>query len=271
MRFALDGKELRGSIQTDHTRGEVCVSALAHDSQEIANQAYYNGAKESERPTVRQLLNETGLYNQKLTLDALHLIPLTLKAIHGADGVYVVGLKANQAHLYRYGICSSLINKAAYERSDAAQRGHGRIDQRHYCCLAVSPFAVALRWKDAGISTLIGVKRIRQGIDGSERTEEVSYFLSNAQPANQTEADELFDAIRQHWRIEAMHYQRDVTWAEDVLRTGNQAISRLMSSLRTLTINLLRRVKPKNMAAQLDEFADRFHTLIQFMKQEMVL
>lgn len=86
VRFALDGKELRGSIQTDHTRGEACVSALAHDSQEIANQAYYNGTKESERPTVRQLLNETGLYNQKLTLDALHLIPLTIEAIHGAVG-----------------------------------------------------------------------------------------------------------------------------------------------------------------------------------------
>ena len=109
--FALDGKELRGSIQTDHTRGEVCVSALTHDAQEIANQAYYNGAKESERPTVRQLLNETGLYNQKLTLDALQLIRLTLKAIHGADGVYVVGLKSNQAHLYRYCICSGLITK----------------------------------------------------------------------------------------------------------------------------------------------------------------
>jgi len=70
--FALDGKELRGSIQPHHTRGEACVSALAHDSEEIARQAYYNGTKESERPTVRQLLNDTGLYNQKLTLDALH-------------------------------------------------------------------------------------------------------------------------------------------------------------------------------------------------------
>jgi hypothetical protein len=32
--FAIDGKELRGSIQPDHTRGEVCVSALDHDSEE---------------------------------------------------------------------------------------------------------------------------------------------------------------------------------------------------------------------------------------------
>ena len=172
--FALDGKELRGSIQTNHTRGEACVSALAHDSQEIANQAYYKGIKESERPTVRQLLTETGRYNQKLTLDALHLIRLTIKAIHGANGVYVVGVKPNQAPLYRYCICSSLMNKADYQRSDAPQRGHGRIDQRHYSCLPVSPFALAPRWSDAGIRTLLGVKRIRQGLDGNGGSEGVT-------------------------------------------------------------------------------------------------
>ena len=77
--------------------GEACVSAFAHDSEEVINQAYYNGTKESERPTLRHLLNDAGLYNQKLSLDALHLNPLTINAIHSATGVYVAGLKANQA------------------------------------------------------------------------------------------------------------------------------------------------------------------------------
>ena len=65
--FGLDGKELRGSIQAGHTRGEACVSVLAHDTQQVVQQAYYTGTKESEKPTVRQLLNDAGLYNQKLT------------------------------------------------------------------------------------------------------------------------------------------------------------------------------------------------------------
>lgn len=269
--FALDGKELRGSIQPDQTRGEACVSALAHDSEEIANQAYYNGTKESERPTVRQLLNDAGLYDQKLTLDALHLNPLTVNAINGANGVYVVGLKSNQAHLYRYCFCKGLVNKADYERHDAPRRGHGRVEQRSYSCFSLNPTALAPRWKDAGLSTLIRVKRIRHKLNGDQLSEEESYFLSNMPPANQQEAEELFDAIPQHWRIEAMHHRRDVLLAEDALRTGNQAISRLMSSLRTLTINLLKRANPKNMAAQLNEFADKFHILIQFMTRESVL
>ena len=88
------------------------------------------------------------------------------------------------------------------------------------------------------------------------------YFVSNSQPIRQAKADDLFDAIRQHWRTEAMHYQRDVTLSEDALKTGNASVSRLLSSLRTLTISLLRRLKPGNMAAQIDNFTDKFQTLI---------
>jgi hypothetical protein len=62
-----------------------------------------------------------------------------------------------------------------------------------------------------------------------------------------------------------------VTLAEDDLRTKSKTVSRLMSSLRTLVINLLNPIKPKNMAAQIDEFADNFNMLIQFMTQQLVL
>ena len=146
-----------------------------------------------------------------------------------------------------------------------------RIDQRSYRCFTLAGSVLAPRWKEAGLNTLIIVKRSRQNLDGSLLSEAVSYFLSNSQPTIQAEADELFDAIRRHWRIEVMHHVRDVTLAEDAFRSGSQAVHRLMSSLRTLTINLLKRQKGKNMAAQIDGFIDSFGTLIQFMTQQLVL
>ena len=269
--FALDGKELRGSIEPGQKRGQACVSALVHDSEVIAGQVYYSGTKESECLTVRQLLNECGLYGQKITLDALHLKPLTVNAIHGAGGVYLIGVKANQACLYRYCICHSLMQETVFSRLDASQRGHGRLEHRSYSCFSLPATATAVRWKDAGLATLIQVRRSRQELEGSLSREEISYFVSNRAVHSQQLAEELFDAIRHHWRIEAMHHRRDVTLAEDALQTGNQAISRLMSSLRTLALSLLAKAKPKNMAAQVEGFADKFHTLIQFMTQEMVL
>jgi hypothetical protein len=108
-------------------------------------------------------------------------------------------------------------------------------------------------------------------LDGSDPTTVLSYFVSNARPGSELEAFALFDAIRHHWRIESMHHVRDVSLSEDDLQTGIPAVNRLLSSLRTLTVNLLRRSKPKNVAARLDGFADNFETLIQFLTQELVL
>lgn len=85
------------------------------------------------------------------------------------------------------------------------------------------------------------------------------------------QAAALCGAIRGHWRVETMHYRRDVILSEDALRTSKTEVSRLMNSLRTLTMNLLHRLSPKNMTAQLDCFADNFSSLLQFMKVEAVL
>lgn len=267
--FAVDGKELRGSIQAGQTRGEVCVSALAHQNQQVVAQTFYNGSKESERPAVSHLLEHTSLWGQKVTLDALHLRPLTLQSIHTASGVYVVGLKANQAHLYRYCICRSLFNNPDYEQVDVTTKSHGRLEQRTYHCFSLNSSALAPRWQEAGVATLIWVKRHRR--QAGIISQEISYFISNSRPTNKSEAQELFEAIRRHWAVEAMHHKRDVTLAEDDLQTANAAVSRLLGSLRTLVINLLERLKVKNMAAQLETFADKFHTLIQFLTQQKVL
>ena len=118
---------------------------------------------------------------------------------------------------------------------------------------------------------LISVKRVRRKLDGSQPAEEISYFLSNYGVQSQQQADELFDAIRGHWRVEAMHYQRDVTLQEDSLRSSNNTLSRIMSGLRSLAYNLLKRTMAKNMAAKIDQFADDFNSLIEFMTMHRVL
>lgn len=269
--FTFDGKELRGSVQPGHKRGEACVSAVAQDTGQVVRQAYYNGTKESERPAVLQLLIDSGLCGQKITLDALHLTPQTTKAIHGAEGTYLIGLKANQAHLYRYCFCNSLINKATYNRIDEPQRGHGRIEERRYACYLLKPGALAARWRKAGMCSCIKVVRSRRKLDDSQISQETCYYVTNACPTNQAEAEELFDAIRRHWIVEVIHHYRDVTLAEDGMKTKSQAVSRLMSNLRTLAINLLKQIKSKNMAAKIDEFADNYDNLIQFMNQQLVL
>lgn len=232
-------------------------------------QTYYSGTKESERPTVATLIDTQHLTHQKITLDALHLIPETLKLIHAGTGQYVVGLKANQANLYRSCTLTDLFGTSDYERVDVSVKKHGRVEDRHYRSFTLAPSLVDVRWQKAGLCTLLCVvrNRTRLGIV----SEEVSYYVSNHRPVDQGQANELFDAIRGHWGVEAMHHKRDVILSEDDLRTGKAEVSRLLGSLRTLVINLLEGMNVKNMAAQIDLFADKFTTLIRFLTQQMIL
>jgi len=272
--FSLDGKELRGSIQRGHTRGEVVVSAVAHQQGAVVAQSFYCGTKESERPAVATLIKTHNLAQQKLSLDAPHLIPTTLELIHAGTGHYVVGLKPNQVNLYRSCTLTDLFSVADYERVDAPIKKHGRIEQRTYRSFTLATSIVAARWHKTGLCTLLCVVRSRERL--GLLSEEVSYYVSNHRPVNQPQADELFDAIRAvrrcgHWGVEVMHHKRDVSLSEDDLRTGKSEVSRLVGSLRTLVISLLEGMKVKNLAAQIDLFADKFTTLIQFLTHQMVL
>lgn len=47
--FAIDGKELRGSIAKGLKRGEAIVQAVGHENLQVAGQDYYSGEKESAR------------------------------------------------------------------------------------------------------------------------------------------------------------------------------------------------------------------------------
>jgi hypothetical protein len=66
----------------------------------------------------------------------------------------------------------------------------------------------------------------------------------------------LADLIRGHWTIEnGLHWVRDVTFAEDAsqLRTGTGP--QVMACLRNLTIGVLSRAGPVNLAAALRHHA----------------
>ncbi len=201
--FSLDGKELRavrrcGNIQSGHTRGEVVVSALDHQTHQVVAQTHYAGTKESERPAVAGLIETQGLAHQKLSLDALHLIPSTLALIHGGTGQYVVGLKPNQPKSYQSCTLTDLFGIADYERVDAPEKKHGRVEQRHYRCFKLKSSLVAARWQKAGLCTLLCV--VGNGGKSGVVSEELRYYVSNMVVSSKAQADELFDAIRGHCR-----------------------------------------------------------------------
>jgi predicted transposase YbfD/YdcC len=266
--FAGDGKELRGSILKGDKRGEAVVQLVHHASGQVYDQAFYNGSKESERPCLQQLL-QGEMAKQKITLDALHLIPDTVKQIASNQGVYVAGLKDNQEELYEH-LSSLCPHLAPCSQLQQVEKGHGRIDKRTYRSYAIAKEYFDDRWTGANFQTLLEVQRQSVQLNSGTESKEVSYYISNAIVQHKDD-HELFRAVRRHWGIEVNNHIRDVTFKEDHLKTKEPLISEVMACCRTIILNMLSRLHPDNIKAQLDAFADNFQMLLNWMTQIKLL
>lgn len=213
--FSGDGKELRGSIEKGDKRGEVSVQIVGHQDKAIVGQAFYNGTKESEKPCLYQLVDSTNVKSQKITADALHLYPAMTGLIHGSGGEFIIGLKDNQKELLGDMVDHAQVFKPKAEHQ-TVDKGHGRLETRHYACFDISGEYFQDRWSQSGFSSLLQVKRLRTILKTNESGEETAYYISNGKAEN---ALEYFEAIRNHWSIEVNNHCRDVSLKEDQLRT----------------------------------------------------
>lgn len=211
--FAVDGKELRGSIVSGAKRGEVVVQAVAHETGDTQSQRYYNGRKGSEVGTVRNLLEEQGLLGQKISLDALHCKPKTLELIAQAKGVYLVGLKRNQKELFNQ-MSEAGQKLGIKDEVESSEQERGRMTLRNYQVFDITGIKVAERWGKSKLARLIKVER-KTVLGSGKETSETSYYLSNQKGKEK----ELSKAVRGHWQVEVNNHLRDVTLAEDDLRT----------------------------------------------------
>lgn len=96
-----------------------------------------------------------------------------------------------------------------------------------------------------------------------------AYYISNI-PFTNREV-ELFAAIRYHWSVEVYHHVRDVTFAEDAARTTCRKQSHVFTLLVSTAIRLIKKLKPTNIRAALERFADLPHACRDALRQMRVL
>jgi predicted transposase YbfD/YdcC len=218
--FAVDGKELRGSIESGEKRGEALVQVVGHANQQTVRQDYYSGEKESEVPVVRSLLNNQRLASQKISMDALHCKPLTLEIIVAGGGKYLVGLKENQKELKKQ-VSQTIQTQAVLWKTETLEKGHGRIEYREYEFYDLLEMNKADRWNELAIRTGIKVKRTREDCKSGKSSQQESYYLTN-EIGNY---EELSQAVRLHWQVETNNHLRDVSLREDEMRSKKRNYS----------------------------------------------
>lgn len=83
------------------------------------------------------------------------------------------------------------------------------------------------------------MQRHTTDLTGSSACTELVYALGS-QPAHHASPQQLGALARAHWEVEALHWGRDVTFAEDASRIRTASGPQVMVTLRNLAIGLLR-------------------------------
>lgn len=261
--IAIDGKELRGSLEINEQtgqkakRGEVVVNAVVHGTKKVVGQTYYRGDKESEKKYVRNLLKESTLMRYSLTLDALHCNPKTTALIEGAKGRYLIQVKEDQKELLEELKLSVGFLPCLFEQIDS-DKGHGRVEIRTSHIFSIEGGDFDKRWENSGIRTLVVTHRQTTKMKTGHYSEETSYHISNQRVTNEnkTTMKSLADAVRGHWSVEADNYVRDVTFGEDQIKTQKGNSTRIWAAIRTIGINIIRKICPKNIPERMELWTD---------------
>lgn len=265
--IAIDGKALRGTLDAGEKQNTIL--AVEHETRELVGQARQCGDKSSEIPVVRELLKDSGLEQQKISLDAHHFNPKTTAQIQQAKGIYLTQAKENQATFLKQSKqlskdCTALAETIEHEKA------HGRVTTRRAQLFSLESLMLDSRWKASNLSVLIVIERETFNISKQKTTFETSYYVSNSTLETGTAnalLQELAQAIRQHWGVESNNWIRDSSFKEDYIKTkaGNQA--QVMALLRGLAIELIRKSYPKNFRAAIDKFADSITALEAMLLQ----
>jgi predicted transposase YbfD/YdcC len=239
--IAVDGKAVRGAKGKDGKAPHL-VAALAHGIGAVLGQVAVD-VKSNEIPAVRELLKGfAGLAGVVLTTGAMHTQHDTAQLILGRGADYVRTVKGNMPTLYRQ------LRKLPWSRVpsvSSVSKDPGRRARR------TIKVALAPAW--TGFEGAAQVAQLRRTVvKKGKKTVEVACLVTSDRSVS---PEALAAWVRRRWYIEnKLHWVRDVTYQEDksLVRTGNAP--RVMASLRSLAISILRLDGQTNIAA-----ANRYH------------
>lgn len=224
----IDGKSVRGS-RTRRSQAVHLLAAMTPTGQVAAQIRVAD--KTSEIGALQDVLAGLDIEGSVVSADALHTQTDTAQhLVKERKAHYLLTVKRNQPTLFNQ--VKALPWAHAPALFTETSRGHGRHERRTVKVLTAPriafPYACQVlrvhRW----------VKEVATG-----RVRRTYAYVITSLPAEQAGAARLAGLVRGHWRIEALHHVRDVSFGEDSSRVRTGHGPQNMAMLRNLTIPLL--------------------------------
>jgi predicted transposase YbfD/YdcC len=208
--IAVDGKAIRSTSELGkpHSALQILTAYLTESCVVIGQNAIHD--KTNEIPVFQAMLGLLDIKGKTITADAMHCQKETCQRIVAADGHYVFGLKENQKTLFNDValFIGDDVNSTSIEKFQTIEKGHGRIEKR--ICQKVTDIGwLSGREEWAGLQSVFAIRRII--ITKHKTTDETCYYITSSDAT----AEELLRIVREHWKIESMHWILDVVFSED--------------------------------------------------------
>jgi predicted transposase YbfD/YdcC len=257
--IAIDGKTLRNSVKSSSPHQYLhLVSAWASEARLTLGQVAVD-EKSNEITAIPRLLEMMSVRGALVTIDAMGCQKEIAKKIVDKEGDYLLIVKENQAHLYED--INSSFAKAygqdgigyALDTFTTEEKGHGREERRTYTIITNPD---GLRNQKAWSKLKVIGQCTRERTVAGKTSEETHLFIGS----RECSAKQYGEALRNHWGIENnLHWQMDVTFAEDANRTQQREAAENFGWLRRLALMQLQKysgkgsIRTRRYAATLNE------------------
>jgi len=242
--LAMDGKTLRGTIETGQTRGVHLLAVYAVRAGVVLSQVNVL-SKENEIRAAPKVLAGLELGGKVVSGDAMFTQRDLSSHIVQAGGQYLWTVKDNQPGLRadiqrlfgpeKVPLGSSAL-RTDFQSVTTTAKGHGRVETHTLTTSAL--LNATSDWPYLGQVFQL-VRQVRY-LKADKTTCEVSYGITSL-PSSAASPKRLLDLHRHHWAIEnKRHYCRDVTFHEDACHLAIGHAAQTIAVLNNLVLGLLR-------------------------------
>ena len=237
--IAIDGKSLKGS-RRNGIRALHMLNVYASGAG-ITLFAKVVEAKTNEITAIPEALNLLDLKGSTITIDAMGCQKNIAQKIIDKEANYILGLKKNQVSLYNEVervFASDAETFFDMDKETTEDKGHGRICKRT-CRIATNLDKLSNVSLWPGCQSIIEMQR--ETTTKGMTTLSTNYYISssNDRPAI------MMKNIRDHWKIESMHWMLDVVLKEDASAMNKGNVPANMAIIRRFILNILTNMKEK--------------------------
>lgn len=242
--YNLDGKVVCGTIAKE-TEKKLHLLALQESESNLVVEQTALETGENEISAAKRLLEKADLGNKIISGDAIFAQTELSQKVIEKGGEYLWKLRANQGNIYNLAVeyFENLEDKYL-GRAGSLEKGHGRIDERKI----LTSFRIASKVEFPFVAQMFRVTRRSEEVKTGKVSTQTIYGITSLS-VEEFSATDLLALTRKHWGIEnGLHYRRDVTFKEDLIRQTTSNGGRVQAVLNNLTIGILRKLGWENIA-----------------------